>query len=329
MSLGDSRSSTGTACPPKVASPSLSLRTRLSTNILTASASSTSSGPPSHRGPLSSAPLPLLGSWSPSAVISGPGMTGGVGNATTSSSKLSLGGCFQGGSLQAGSSPCHLSQSRPLMFRQPCQGPGGIGRPAVVGQGPPLVPQPFPNMPCQPFLPLPEGKSRVCSSSPSQNSHPSTNSQLVCPPVEFRGVEHRVWSPTMLVQPSPATGSGSERSGTSPSLSSNHVRPLHSPLLPSPCLSRGERGQQRSSQGEDMFPSLSQKGRPIQRRSGHARVGNVPASVNSCLVRSPHVGFSKLESEQTLSEKSRPAINDYNKDHLSRPGSVYSLKVSF
>ena len=181
MSSGDSRSSTGRACLPSKASPSLSPRTRQLTNIQTASASSTFIGPPLRQGPLLSSPSPLSGSWSPCAATSGQGMTEGVGKANTSSSRQSPVGYFKGGSHQAGPSPCHLSQSRPLMSSQPCQGRGGIGRPVAVGQGPRLVPLSFPNMPCQPFLPLPEGKSRVCSSSSSQASHPSTTSQLVFP----------------------------------------------------------------------------------------------------------------------------------------------------
>ena len=144
MSLGDSRSSTGTVCPPRRASPSLSLRTRQSINIPTASASPTFSGPPLHQGPQLSSLPPLSGSWLPCVATSGPGTTGGVGNATTNLSRPSPGKGFQGKSNQAGPAPCHLSQTPPLKFPQLCQGPDGIGHPMVAGQGPRSVPQPFP-----------------------------------------------------------------------------------------------------------------------------------------------------------------------------------------
>ena len=82
---GNSRNSTGRKCPSRVGSPSLSRQTRQSTSIQTVSASSTSSGPLSCQGPLSSLPWKSLGAWSPCVATSGPGMTGGSVNATISS----------------------------------------------------------------------------------------------------------------------------------------------------------------------------------------------------------------------------------------------------
>ena len=154
---------------------------------------------------------------------------------------------------------------------------------------------------------------------------------LDCPHGACRVVEHRVRSPIRLIQPSPVTGTGSQRSEMSPSLNSNLDRPRPSPPSPSLCLSREEKGQRLGNRGGDEFPSLSQKEKLIQPRAEPAQVGYVPASVSRCLDQSPLVGFSKQESKQTLSEKSRPAISakDYNRVHSSRPGSVYNLKVSF
>ena len=109
-------------------------------------------------------------------------------------------------------------------------------------------------------------------------------------------------------------------------------RPHPSPPSPTPFLPSQE-GKDRllGSQGEDELPSLSLKGKQIQLKLRAASKDSVPASGSRCPDRSPPVGSSKLESGQTLSEKTRPAmsVKDYNKAKLSRPGCVYSLKVSF
>ena len=122
---------------------------------------------------------------------------------------------------------------------------------------------------------------------------------------------------------------------TNPSLSSSLSsldRPHSSPLSLTPFLpSQGGKDRHPGSQGGDEFPSLSLKGKQTQPKLGAANIGSVPVSVIRCPGRSPLVGSSKLESEQTLSEMSRPAmsVKDYNKAKSSRPGSGFSRNLSF
>ena len=68
-----------------------------------------------------------------------------------------------------------------------------------------------------------EGRSTAFNSFPSLVSRLSVIYPQDRPPVECRGVEFRVQSPTRLVQLSPATGTSSQRSGMSHSHSSNSL----------------------------------------------------------------------------------------------------------
>ena len=154
--------------------------------------------------------------------------------------------------------------------------------------------------------------------------------------MECRGVERQVLSPTRLAQLSSATGIGSQRSGTSHSRNSNSLisqgRIHLSPSLPTPFRpSREGSDQPPASQRVDEFPSQSLKVKQILPKLSSANKNSVPVSGSKCRVRSPHVGSSRLESEPTPSEKTRPAMSvaNYNQTKSSWPGSVYSLKVSF
>ena len=275
-SSGDSRSSIGKEGPPQVESQSLSWQTRPLTSIQTASASSISSGPPSHQGPLSSLPWQSSGSWLPCVATSGSGTTGGVVSDTTNSLRQSQGGSSPEGSFQAGLNLCKPNQTRPLMFPQPYPDRVGTGFPVVAGQALPSSLQPFHSMPCQPYLPLPqEGRCRSGSNSLSRAFPLSTTSQLVCPLV---GVGRQALCPTMLVQQSRVTETGSQRSGMSPSLSSSLAKPLRSPLSPSPFPFREGKDRQLGSRGVGKFPSLSQKEKLIPLTSGCAREGSAPST---------------------------------------------------
>ena len=127
------------------------------------------------------------------------------------------------------------------------------------------------------------------------------------------------------------TGIGLQRSGKSPSHSSDSLisqgRLHSSPPSPTPFPpSREGKDRLPGSQGVSLTESegetdstqveiRQQRQRPRQRQQ-------MSGLKSSCRV---------FKTGVPLSEKTRPAmsVTDYNKAQLSRPGSVYSLKVSF
>ena len=277
---------------------SLNLPIKRSISIQTGSASSTCSGPLLRQGPLSSSPLPLLVSSSPSVATSG--------HRKRRECHHQLIETFSGRVVSRWKPS---GRAEPVMQEHPDVNPYDV--PSALTDSESYrtqnggwagarasVPPSCQVMPFRQSL----QRSMASSSSGFPASRPSTISQQGCPLVECRGASLLVPSPTRHDLPSPVTGIGSLRSGTNLNLSHSSSN-CQGRLLCSPPLqtqftpSRGGNGQLHGSQVVDEFPLLNLK--ENQSLCKPSSVSRCNALSRSCRLpaQNPCARFSKLESE--------------------------------